>query len=209
MEFRGEREFHIPVRPRARVSRRLFYFAKMRVYCLPQGEREEMFLCLFMVGKWPVDRPRRKRPRDPRRHHRAAAAVDVTAIAAAVFFLDATKKYGRIITSFAVVPLALARVARVVKSVMLTPPAVRPPIVFLPRRCGRSCQIFIAPTSLSRGADARNRLALYGTGTTRKEKDGLHLENRIDDAASSRWTSTDCEGLRRELYKRDNKSNKM
>jgi len=140
----------------------------MRVYCLPQDEREEMFLCLFMVGKWPVDRPRRKRPRDPRRHHRAIA---VTAIAAAVFFLDATKKYGRIITSFAVVLLALARVARVVKSAMLTPSAVRPPTVFLPRRCGRSCQIFIAPTSLSRGADTHNRLALYGTGTTRKEKD--------------------------------------
>lgn len=104
-----------------------------------------------------------------------AAADTVTAIAAAVFFLDATKKYGRIITSFAVVPFALARVARVVKSadVNSRPPPPLPPVrptVFLPRRCGRSCQIFIAPTSLSRGAGSRNRLALYGIGTTRKER---------------------------------------
>lgn len=118
----------------------------------------------------------------------------VTAIAAAVFFLDATKKYGRIITSFAVVPLALARVARVVKSadVNSPPPPVRP-TVFLPRRCGRSCQIFIAPTSLSRGAGTRSRLALYGTGTTRKEKDGLYLGTQ-HRRSIPRWTSTDYEG---------------
>jgi len=61
-----------------------------------------------------VDRPRRKNSR----RHLAA----VTAIAAAVFFLDATKKYGRIITSFAVVPFALARVARVVKSADVNSP---------------------------------------------------------------------------------------
>lgn len=140
-----------------------------------------------MVGKWLVDPPRRKSPREPRQHRRRRHRHRHRHRRAAVFFLDATKKYGRIITSFAVVPFALARVARVVKSadVNSPPPPVRP-TVFLPRRCGRSCQIFIAPTSLSRGAGSRNRLALYGIGTTRKEKDGLYLGI---DAASLRRTS--------------------
>jgi len=120
-----------------------------------------------------------------------AAAATVTAIAAAVFFLDATKKYGRIITSFAVVPLALARVARVVKSANVNSLlsrrlSARPfffhgdvddRVKFLLRQ--RACLV------------ARSRLALYGTGTTRKEKDGSYL-GIASVRHPPRWT--DCEG---------------
>lgn len=100
---------------------RLFYLAKMRVYCLSQGKREETLLCLFMV-LWSRKVARGSAmAEEPETQDGIAAAV--TAIAAAVFFLDATKKYGRIITSFAVVPFALARVARVVKSVDVNSPS--------------------------------------------------------------------------------------
>lgn len=63
--------------------------------------------------------------------------------------------------------------------------------VFLPRRCGRSCQIFIAPTSLSR-TESRNRLALYGT--TRKEGEGLYFMPRY---RISRWHPFGIERSRR------------
>lgn len=84
---------------------------------------------------------------------RTAVAIDDQP----VFFADATKKYGRIITSFAVVPFAL-RVARVVNSTSLpgsySPPSSSSPCVeqrfSSPLDAGRSRQIFIAPTGLSR-----------------------------------------------------------
>lgn len=165
-----------------------------------------------MVGKWPVKRPRRG-PRDPRRHrcrHRLTAA--------AVFFLDATKKYGRIITSFVVVPFALLG-ARVVKSADVNPPVpstIPPPparsTVFLPRRCGRLCQIFIAPTSLSR-AGSHIRLTLYGIEAMRKRERKREGVNFMPCDCIDVASPMDIDRLQRIMmiivYKCDNKSNKI
>ena len=81
-----------------------------------------------------------------------------------VFFVDATKKYGRIITSFAVVPFAL-RVARVVNSASLpglpSSPACNEERFSSLFDAGRSRQIFIwrQPACLARSSNlARNRV---------------------------------------------------
>lgn len=63
-----------------------------------RGKREERIFVSFYDRKVARRTAARLGPRDPRRHR---------LIAAAVFFLDATKKYGGIITSFVVVPFAL------------------------------------------------------------------------------------------------------
>jgi len=100
MEFENERRNTFDcttASSRTRISKRLFLFCENGSLLPSAGRERRILLCLFMGGKW-------WRLRDPRRHRRRATA-------AVFFFVDATKKYGRIITSFVVVPFRPARSA--------------------------------------------------------------------------------------------------
>lgn len=102
----------------------LFYFAKMRVYYLPRGKRvEHSFVSLWSEsGPWSghgrVWRSKTTSQQPPP----TITSITIDAATTSIFFLDATKKYGQIITSFVVVPFAL-RVVRVVKLTDVNPPA--------------------------------------------------------------------------------------
>lgn len=164
----------------------------MRVYCLTfRGVREKKrsFVSLWWSRK--VARGSAM-AEEPETQDGIAAAV--TAIAAAVFFLDATKKYGRIITSFAVVSFALARVARVVKSVDVNSPSpcsARPfffhgdvddRVKFLLRQ--RACLVAqgLAIVSPYTALERRRRRKTNFTSRDRASTQHPH------------WTSIDCKG---------------